>query len=303
MPDGEVGQFLDDKRTAPELDRKTITRVIGYQFAATIAVSLWVIGYRRPPLLAVALHILLPWIAIAVAVFFPNSFTVSLYFTKERKSLSFAWLGSLILVPAIFRCVVFPNWVSAFWVGCIPGMALFFSTVILEKRWGLKDELPGMGILLLFCLVYGCGVVRELDPLLDHSPDRGRSSPYIEKVQAKGKRFVPRSLGRVAWSQQRSSSGRCFRRGQGRGRSLHRTEGGGSQSWLVHGPSLPTGRRLGIARYGGPLDLAVLGTLKLGVSIPRLLNAQFAPAALRSFLISVAATPPRVQRLNLMKAC
>jgi hypothetical protein len=143
-------------------------RVILAQLGLTLTISFWVALCQRPPALAVALHISLPWIAVGLAARFPEQLTLFLD-SDSRKPLSAAWLLNMIALAVLFRCVRFVDWKQVIWAGCIPGAALFLAALLVEGTWPVKTSVAGLGFVLLFSLGYGYGVACELDTLLDRS--------------------------------------------------------------------------------------------------------------------------------------
>jgi hypothetical protein len=152
--------------------------VLFAQFALTIAVPFWVASRQRPPAVAVALHIALPWIAVAFVALFPRQLTIFLD-SDTRKPLSAVWFLNLIALMVLFRCVSFTNWIQAVWIGCIPGAALLLVALIVE--WPRKTSPLGLAFVLFFSIGYGYGAVRELDTLLDRSPAIVVRSIVLEK--------------------------------------------------------------------------------------------------------------------------
>jgi hypothetical protein len=152
------------------------------QFALTIAISFWVAACQRPPALAVALHLALPWIAVTLAALFPRQLTMFLD-SDTRKPLSAAWFLNLIALVVLFRCVSFTNWTQAIWIAFLPGFALFVTALIVE--WPAKTSLLGLFFLLFFSVGYGYGAVLELDTMLDQSPAIVARSTIVEKSSYK----------------------------------------------------------------------------------------------------------------------
>jgi len=162
------------------------------QAALTIAVPFWISAYQRPPALAIALHIALPWLAVGMVLLCPRQFTVFLD-SDTRKPLSAVWFLNMIALVVLFRCVSFTDWTQAIWIGCIPGAALFAIALIIE--WPARSTPLGLAFVLFFSIGYGYGTVRELDILLDRSPaivirsriqEKSRLKAYVLRVDPWG---------------------------------------------------------------------------------------------------------------------
>jgi hypothetical protein len=166
----------------PELTQAQAKRVLLAQVALTIAVPFWIGACQHPPLVAIALHIALPWLAVGMVMVYPKQLAVFLD-SDTRQPLSAAWFLNMIALVVLFRCVSFTDWTQAVWVGCIPGAALFAIGLIVE--WPSRSGPLGLAFVMFFSVGYGYGAVRELDVLLDRSPAIVVRSTILEKSRFK----------------------------------------------------------------------------------------------------------------------
>jgi hypothetical protein len=165
--------------------RKVGSRVILGQFIATMLISMWVMGLQRPPVAAVALHILLPWIAVGMAATSPSVFTLSLDSGDARRPLSAMWAIHAIALVMLFRCVKYYVWTRVITEACVVGLVLILIVILVDGVQTSFNNLTGLAFLMLLCAGYGYGVVTELNVLLDHSADTVVESTISGKVRQK----------------------------------------------------------------------------------------------------------------------
>jgi hypothetical protein len=154
-------------------------------FALTFLTSVWVMGYRRPPMAAVLLHMLLPWIAVGFSLAFPKWFTTYLDTNDGRLPLSAPWLVHCIALVMLFRCVKFYEWTRVICAASLVGAGLFLIALLAERKLPHGSNLLGLAFVLLFSMGYGYGLVIELNILLDHSPESVTESSVLTKSKEK----------------------------------------------------------------------------------------------------------------------
>jgi hypothetical protein len=145
-------------------------RVALGQFAVVLLISAAVMGYQHPPAAAIAAHVALPWVAIAIAAAWPSWFTLFLDTSDGRVPLSAAWFVHAIPLVLLFRCVKFPGWSRLFQEALLMGVILLMAVVLVERKWPAVNSLPAIAVLFVPCALNGYGAVTELDVLLDWSP-------------------------------------------------------------------------------------------------------------------------------------
>jgi hypothetical protein len=166
-------------------------------------ISMWVMGFQRPPVAAVVLHILLPWIAVGIAAIFPSVFTLALDSGDARRPLSAMWAIHAIALVMLFRCVKYYEWTRVITEACVVGLVLIVVVILVDGAQTSSNNLTGLAFLMLLCAGYGYGVVTELNVLLDRSADtvvestisgKGRQKAFSVQIQPWGPVHKARSV-------------------------------------------------------------------------------------------------------------
>ena len=151
-------------------------RVQGALFLASILLPSGFLGHW-PFRAMVTIQMLLPGIALLATVF-PNDFTLSVPGSdNRRKSLAYGWffvafcsLGvSSLCSLVVSQDVHIFRWRSAALLGLLPGVFLAFIMLLAQKHCKVKRRAVGVIPIVACSLIYGNGLVRELNWLLDRS--------------------------------------------------------------------------------------------------------------------------------------
>jgi hypothetical protein len=137
---------------------------------------------QRPFLILVAIHMVLPWISAALAVLFPGDFTLSM--TKKdapRRGLATAWIFLWFSYLSVFGTVAVVSPERAVWLGCLAGAVFFLAAILVNGRCRVNNTAPGLIALALFSAIYGYGLVRELNIVLDRSPAAVYQTTVLKK--------------------------------------------------------------------------------------------------------------------------
>jgi hypothetical protein len=167
------------------LSMRARRRVIFAQLFVTLLVSASVMGYQRPPLLGILLHISLPWICLALVAVFPSFFTLYLDASDGRVPLSAIWMVHSIALVMLFRCAKYYEWTRLVGYSCLAGIGLILLVIGIEKQYPRKDGMPGLFLLVLFAVAYGYGLISELDIVFDHSPETTIQSTVVGRSKQK----------------------------------------------------------------------------------------------------------------------
>jgi hypothetical protein len=142
---------------------------------------------RRPFLPLVLLHIALPWITVALAVRFPESFTLSIPKKNlPRSGFALVWPYVAFCSLAVFDTTRVVSLRQAVYLGCIPGAVFSVTVILVQRRCRAGINVPGFIALALFSAVYGYGSVRELNIVLDRSPGIAHPAIVLARSYARG---------------------------------------------------------------------------------------------------------------------
>jgi hypothetical protein len=138
---------------------------------------------QRPFLMLVALHMALPWIAVALAALFPGDFTLSM--TKkgaQRSGLALTWVFTPLSYLAVFNTTRLFSFERAVYLGCLAGAVFFLAVILVNARCRVSPSVKGLIALALFAAVYGYGLVRELNIELDRSQGAAYETTVLTKT-------------------------------------------------------------------------------------------------------------------------
>jgi hypothetical protein len=147
----------------------------------------YLLRYPFTPL--VVLHILLPWLTVAMVAAFPDDFTLALPKKNAyRKCLSLGWVFLAFCSLAVYDTAQLVNWRRAVSLACLPALAFFAVPILVHTRRGAKPCFTPAGLVALglFSALYGYGVVRELNVLLDDSPAKVTPAAVLTKFHIRG---------------------------------------------------------------------------------------------------------------------
>jgi hypothetical protein len=126
----------------------------------------------------------LPWIAVALAALFPRDFTLSM--TKKdapRSGFALAWVFTPLTYLAVFDTTKLFDYERAVYLGCCAGAVFFLAVILVNGRCRVSPSAKGLIALALFALVYGYGLVRELNIELDRSPGTAYEAMVLTKTR------------------------------------------------------------------------------------------------------------------------
>jgi hypothetical protein len=171
------------KPKLPEL-RKTISRGL---FISSCALYFSWLSLHQTFVSLVVLSIVLPWISIALAARFPGDFTLSMIEKgSRREGLGLGWVLLAGYVLSAFGGVEVVGLKHALFLGCLPG-ALFFGVVVMvQKRCRVGLSLAGLTVVVLLSAIYGYGLVRELNIVVDRSPATVYPTVVVNKRYTRG---------------------------------------------------------------------------------------------------------------------
>lgn len=165
---------------------------------AAIALVLF-LRYPYPPL--VVLHLVLPWISLALVGLYPALFTLS--WVKKgsyRKGLTIGWMWLGVCSLLVYDTTKLVVWQRSLTLGCLAGAAFLLISLMVHQRCGDRFTAVGVIFLALFSAAYGYGAVREVNILLDRSPGTVHESVVLQKHYSSGRGGSSYYLAFVPWT-------------------------------------------------------------------------------------------------------
>jgi hypothetical protein len=175
------------------LNKKQIRNIVGPYFCAWIFTPLIAIFQGN---YGMAIHLVLPWIALTIMLRYPRDFTLFVSSSPRAgretyvPSITFLWVFSVEYLgfSPYFGAFVGP-WIEFLRPALYIGAVLFSVAVALElsaARGWQHGFLLRFVALLLASVLYGYVAARELDVMLDRSPDVVTRAAFSHKNSAGG---------------------------------------------------------------------------------------------------------------------
>jgi hypothetical protein len=163
-------------------------RLFGVLFIVSFALN-YVMRWPHLPLVVV--HMVLPWISIALAACFPGDFILAITKNDEpRRGLVAPWIFLPISYLGVFDTTKLVHTEQAVYLGCVVGAVFFVAVILVNRRCRIGLDAASLILLLAFGCVYGYGLVRELNIELDRSPGAVQQTVVLAKSYLGTQHFV-----------------------------------------------------------------------------------------------------------------